>query len=117
MTRQGVYPSIPAPNGVPWSEYVRTHRNKPPSVSFSTEVLESDHARYVTRKIAHQARSMAIGTRSLPTNSPILYFQPIERGYMSEGYQEGIYATPYIEPSEYTINVGGTDYQSKITDR
>ena len=25
VTRQGVYPSLPAPNGIPWSEYVRTH--------------------------------------------------------------------------------------------
>ena len=22
VTRQGIYPSLPAPNGVPWSEYV-----------------------------------------------------------------------------------------------
>ena len=27
---------------------------------------------------------MATGTRSLPTNSPVPYFQPIERGHMSE---------------------------------
>ena len=52
VTRQGIYPSLPAPHGVPWSEYVRTHRNRPPSVSSSTEAHESDHARHVTRKIA-----------------------------------------------------------------
>ena len=28
---------------------------------------------------------MATGTRSLPTNSPVPVFQPIERGHMSEG--------------------------------
>ena len=28
---------------------------------------------------------MAMGTRSLPTDSPVPYFQPIERGHMSEG--------------------------------
>ena len=28
---------------------------------------------------------MAASTRSLPTNSPVPYFQPIERGHMSEG--------------------------------
>ena len=28
---------------------------------------------------------MAIGTRSLPTDSPVSYFQPIERGHVSEG--------------------------------
>ena len=53
------------------------------------------------------ARSMATGTRSLPTDSPIPYFQPIERGYMSEGSQEGVYATPYVDPSEHTVNIGG----------
>ena len=116
MTRQGIYPSLPAPNGVPWSEYVRTHRNRPQSISSSTEALESDHARYVTRKIVQHARSMATHTRSLPTDSPIPYFQPIERGYMSEGSQEGVYATPYIEPSEHTLNIGGTDYHSEITE-
>ena len=62
------------------------------------------------------ARSMATHTRSLPTDSPIPYFQPIERGYMSEGSQEGVYATPYVDPSEHTINIGGTDYHSEITE-
>ena len=28
---------------------------------------------------------MATSTRSLPTDSPVPYFQPIERGHMSEG--------------------------------
>ena len=28
---------------------------------------------------------MATGTRSLPTDSPVLYFQPNERGHVSEG--------------------------------
>ena len=116
VTRQGIYPSLPAPYGVPWSEYVRTHRNRSRSISSSTEALESDRARYVTRKIVQHARSMATGTRSLPTNSPTPYFQPIERGYMSEGSQEGVYATPYVEPSEHTINIGGTDYHSEITE-
>ena len=114
MTRYGIYPSLPAPNGVPWSEYVRTHRNKSRSVSSSTEALESDHARYVTRKIAQHARTMATGTRSLPTDSPVPYFQPIDRGYMSEGSQEGVYATPYVDPSECIVNKGGTDYHPEI---
>ena len=117
VTRQGIYPSLPAPNGVPWSEYVRTYRNRSKSISSSTEALESDHARYVTRKIAQNARSMATGTRSLPTDSPIPYFQPIERGYMSEGSQEGVYVTPYVDPSEHTVNIGGTDYHSEITEK
>ena len=40
VTRYGIYPLLPAPNGVPWSEYVRTHRNKSRSVLSSTEALE-----------------------------------------------------------------------------
>ena len=95
---------------------MRTHRNKSRSVSSSTESLESDHARYVTRKIVQHARSVATGTWSLPTNSPVPYFQPIERGYMSEGSQEGVYATPYVDPSEHTVNIGGTDYHPDITE-
>ena len=109
ITRQGIYPSLPAPNGVPWSEYVRVHRNRPSSISSSTEALESDQARYVTRRIVKHARSMAAGTRSLPTESPIPYFQPIERGYVSEGSQEGVYATPYIEPLEHAIDFSDTE--------
>ena len=59
---------------------------------------------------------MATHTRSLPTDSPIPYFQPVERGYMSEGSQEDVYATTYIDPSEHTVNIGGTDYHSEITE-
>ena len=95
---------------------MRTYRNKSRSVSSSTEALESDHARYVTRKIVQHARSMATGTRSLPTDSPVPYFQPIERGYMSEGSQEGVHVTPYVDPSEHTVNLGGTDYHPEITE-
>ena len=85
MTWHGVSPSLPAPTGVPWSEYIRSQRNRSRSVSSSTEALDSDHARYITSRIAQHARSMATGTRSLPTDSPVPYFQPIERGHMSEG--------------------------------
>ena len=35
---------------------------------------------------------------------------------MSEGSQEGVYATPYVDPSEHTVNIGGTDYHSEITE-
>ena len=59
---------------------------------------------------------MARGTRSLPADSPIPHFQPIERGYMLEGSQEDVYAAPYIDPSEHTINMGGTDYHSVVTE-
>ena len=35
---------------------------------------------------------------------------------MSEGSQEGEYATPYVDPSEHTVNIGGIDYHSEITE-
>ena len=84
VTRHGVYPSLTALTGVPWSEYIRSQRNRPRSVSSSVEALDSDHAMYITCPIAQHARSMATGTRSLPTDSPVPYFQPIERGHISE---------------------------------
>ena len=92
---------------------MRTHGNRPQSVSSSTEALESDHARFVTRMIAQHARSMATHTRLLPTDSPIP-FQLIERRHMSEGSLEGI--PPYRILSEHTFNIGGIDYHSKITE-
>ena len=90
VMRHGVYPSFPAPTGVPWSEYIRLQRNRSRSVSSSTEALDSDHARYITSQIAQHARSMVTGTRSLPTDSPVPYFQPIERGHVSEGVPSDI---------------------------
>ena len=87
VTRHGIYPSFLAPTGGPLSEYIRLQRNRSRSVSSSTEALDSGHARYITSQIAKHARSMATGTRSLPTDSPVPYFQPIERGHMSEGAQ------------------------------
>ena len=100
MTCHGIYPLLPAPNGVPCSEYVR-QRNGSRSVLSTTEALDSDHARFVTRRIAQHAKSMATSTRSLPTNSPVPYYQPFERGPMSEGRlsdpgsQEGMCIPPY----------------------
>ena len=43
-------------------------------------------------------------------------FNLLSRCYMSEGSQEGVYVTPYVDPSEHTINIGGTDYHSEITE-
>ena len=56
VTWHGVYPSLPALTGVPWSEYIRSQRNRSRSVSSSTEALDSDHARYITNRIAQHAR-------------------------------------------------------------
>ena len=33
---------------------------------------------------------------------------------MSEDSQEGVYATPYVDPSECTVNACGTDYHPEI---
>ena len=90
VTRHDVYPSFPAPTGFPWSEYVRSQMNRSRSVSSSTEALDSDHARYITSRITQHARSMAMGTRSLPTDSPVPYFQQPERGHVSEGVPSDI---------------------------
>ena len=101
VTCHGIYPLLPAQNGVPWSQYVR-QRNRSRLVSSSTEALDSDHARFVTQRIAQHVRSMATGTRLLPTSSPVPCYQPFERGPMSEGRlrdpgsQEGMYIPPYV---------------------
>ena len=54
------------------------------------EALDSDHARYITSRIPQHARSMAPGTRSLPTDSPVPYFQLLEREHVSEGVPSDI---------------------------
>ena len=66
---------------------------------------------------------MATGTRSLPTDSPVPYFQPIERGPMSKGRlsdlgsQEGMYVPPYdMNPWEKTERPGGIDYHPNISE-
>ena len=124
VTQHGVYPSLQALTGVPWSEYIRSQRNMSRSVSSSTEALNSNYARYITHQIAQHARSIATGTRSLPADSPVPYFQPIERGHMSEGRlsdmdsQEAVFAGGIqIPPQHVNLNEtaeipGGIGYHS-----
>ena len=90
VTRHGIYPSFLAPTGVLWSEFVRSQKNRSRSVSSSMEVLDSDHARCITSRITQHTRSMATGTRSLPTDSAVPYFQQLERGHLSEGVPSDI---------------------------
>ena len=90
VTRHGIYLSFLAQTGVPRSEYIRSLRNRSISVSSSTEALDLDHARYITSRITQLARSMATGTRSLPSDSPVPYFQPLERGPVSVGVPSDI---------------------------
>ena len=65
---------------------------------------------------------MATSTRSLPTDSPVPYFQLIERGPMSEsrlsdlGSQEGVYVPPYENPWEKTVKLGGVDYHPNVSE-
>ena len=80
VARHGIYPAFPAPTGAPWSEYVRSQMNRSRSVSSSIEALDSDHARYITSRITQHARSLAMGTRSLPIDSPVPYFQQVPQG-------------------------------------
>ena len=97
--------------------YQPNWRNGSRSVSSSTEALDSDHTRYITRRIAQHARTMAMGTRSLPTDSPVPYFQPIEREHMSEGGLSDRYSPTAIyvgdiQMSSHDGNIpsGGTNY-------
>ena len=123
MTQHGVYPLLPALTGVPWSEYIRPQRNRSRSVLPSTEALDLDHARYITNRIAQHARTMATGTRSLPIDSPVPYFQAIERGHMSEGGlsdidSQGVVFLGGIQMSHCTANVplSGIKYHPIITE-
>ena len=72
---------------------------------------------------------MATGTRSLPTDSPVYYFQPIERGHVSEGglsdidslravFQDGMKIPPHsVNLNETTyIPPGGIEYQPKVSE-
>ena len=77
MTCHGIYPSLPASPGVPWSAYVRSQRVRSRSVSSSTDALDSDQARCTTQRILQH-------TRSLPTDSPVPYIPSTDREYRSD---------------------------------
>ena len=116
---------IPSPNR---SEYIRSQRNRSRSVSSSVEALDSDHARYITNQTTQHARSMATGTRSLPADSPVLYFQPIERGHVLEGGlsdisqrtvpQRGVQRPPHcVDLNEIAyIPPGGIEYHPVVSE-
>ena len=77
VTCHGIYPSLPASPGVPWSEYVRSQRVGSRSVSSSTDALDSDQAMHTTQRILQH-------TRSLPTDSPVPYIPSTDREYRSD---------------------------------
>ena len=89
VTRHGIYPSLPASQGVPWSTYVKTQRSQrvsSRSISSSTEALDSDQARQTMQRILQH-------TRSLPTNSPVPYVSMTDREYRSDSGLSERYTT------------------------
>ena len=74
VTWHGIYPSLPAQNGIPWSEYIRSQGNRSRSASSSTEALDSDHARCITCRIAQHARSMATHNKIITNGFPCPIF-------------------------------------------
>ena len=89
VTRHGIYPSLPASQGVPWSTYMKTQRSQKVSsrsVSSSTEALDSEQARMTTQRILQH-------TRSLPTNSPVPYVSMTDREYRSDSGLSERYTT------------------------
>ena len=86
VTHQGVYPSLSASHGVPWSAYVRSQRVSSRAVSSSTEALDSNQARQTTRRILQC-------TRSLPTNSPVPPILTSDREYRSDSGLSDRYTT------------------------
>ena len=71
---------------------------------------------------------MATGTRSLPTDSPVPYFQPMERGHMSEGrlsdmaspeamFARGVHMPPrQVNPWETSELLGGIGYHPVVSE-
>ena len=108
VTRQGVYPSLPASCGVPWSTYVRSQRSQrvsSRSVSSSTEALDSDQARHTTRRILQH-------TRSLPTDSPVPQILTTDREYRSDS---GL-SDRYITRTPITTGVDRPSYMGYMTE-
>ena len=113
VTRQGIYPSLPASHGVPWSTYVRSQKvsSRSRSVSSSTEALDSDQARQTTLRILQH-------TRSLPTNSPVPHIPTTDREYrsdsgLSERYTTRIPMATGVDRSSYRGYM--TEYEDYAT--
>ena len=105
MTCHGIYPSLPASPGVPWSVYVRSQRVGSRSVSSSTDALDSDQARCTTQRIIQQ-------TRSLPNDSPFPYMPLTEREYKSDS---GL-SDKYIVRTPIATGVSRLSYEGYMTE-
>ena len=113
VTHHGIYPSLPASPGIPWSAYVSSQRSQrvgSRSVSSSTDALDSDQARCTTQRILQH-------TRSLPTDSPVPYIPSTDRECRSDsglsdkytartptatGVSRSSYEGYRVEPDDYT---------------
>ena len=42
-------------------------------------------------------------------------FNLLKEAICLRAHREGMYAAPYVDPSEHTGNIGGTDYHPDIT--
>ena len=104
MTHHGIYPSLPASPGVPWSAYVRSQRVGSRSVSSSTEALDSDQARHTTQRIIQH-------TRSLPLDSPVLHI-PTDREYKSDS---GL-SDKYTARTPIVSGVSRSSYEGYMTE-
>ena len=105
VTHHGVYPSLPASQGVPWSAYVRSQRVGSRSVSSSTDALDSDQVRQTTRRILQH-------TRSLPTNSPVPHIPSTDGEYRSDS---GL-SDRYIIRTPMATGVDRSSYMGYMTE-
>ena len=105
VTHHGICPSLPASPGVPWSVYVRSQRVGSRSVSSSTDALDSDQARCTTQRIIQH-------TRSLPTDSPVLYIPSTDREYKSNS---GL-SDRYTVRTPIATDVSRSSYEGYMTE-
>ena len=109
VTWHGIYPSLPASPGVPWSAYVRSQRRGSRSVSSSTEALDSEQARCITQRIIQH-------TRSLPTNSPVPYAPSTDREYRLEsGLSDRYTARVPLETGAHRSSYDGYEHDDYAT--
>ena len=112
VTQHGIYPSLPASHGVPWSTYVKTQRSQrmsSRSISSSTEALDSDQARQTMQRILQH-------TRSLPTNSPVPYVSMTDREYRSDSGLSERYTTRIPMATSGDRSSYRSDYMTEYDD-
>ena len=112
VTQHGIYPSLPASQGVPWSTYMKSKRSQrvsSRSISSSTEALDSDQARQTMQRILQH-------TRSLPTNSPVPYVSMTDREYRSDSGLSERYTTRIPMATSGDRSSYRSDYMTEYED-